>query len=276
VAKSDMTYDLAPSATTQLTRLSASPLRRVACAIHFAPLLRIADATGAGIAVFQDRIRAEYPTVTLEHSHEIELIADENGTISDPKLSKLPIWRFGSSDGRWRVSLTTQSLAVEIEQSYDGRKALVDRFISLVDALHDAYAPIVYQLLGFRFYNLFDGDKLEAINDYIRSDLLNLRVAPSGFLISSTFSRALLETARGHLMVQYGVAPVGTQTDMQLTPLTEASWILDIDGKMPVDTLTNSDQLREAATEVTDAICRFFGWAVTDRFIKDHRYDGEG
>ena len=69
--------------------------------------------------------------------------------------------------------MTTQSLALEIDSDYDGRVALVDRFMFLVAALNASFDPVAYKRLGFRFFNMFDGARLARLGNYIRPDLLN-------------------------------------------------------------------------------------------------------
>ncbi len=270
-----MTHEPIATSATQLARLGSSPLRRVVCAVQFSPILRIADHTGAGIGGFQDSIRSKYPSVDLDHAHELELTTDETGTISDTKVLKQPVWRFSSENKRWRASLTTQSLALEIEGDYDGRVALVDRFMYLISALNANFDPVAYKRLGFRFFNMFDGDRLDRLGRYIRPDLLNYSNGVLDFSLHSYMCRTGFAAHGNQVVVQHGLAPAGTQTDMQSRPSEGPSWILDIDGSRPIDTAVSDLELRAAATEVTDTVCRFFAWSVTTQFVKDYKDDGE-
>jgi len=260
------------SDSASLTKLSSPPLRRAICAIYFAPVLRISDTTGAGIGIFQDLIRGSYPAVQLEHTHEIEIHADDSGLIGDPKVLKHPLWRFSSDDGRWGVLLTHQSLTLETQGDYGSREALVERFADIVEALSATFSNMSYRRLGFRFFNLFQGEKLSGIREYIRPELIGSANQFSEYNVASTWSALQLVAGSNQLRVQYGFAPTGMQSEMQATPLTEPAWVLDIDGSQIIDNNSELD-LRGVASNVTDRICHFFSWSVTKRFIEDYRHD---
>ena len=273
--KNLMNHEPVATPATQLARLRSSPLRRVLCAVQFSPILRIAEHTGAGISGFQDSIRSIYPSVDLDYAHEVELTTDETGMVSDSKLLKQPVWRFSSQDKRWRASLTTQSLALEIDSDYDGRVSLVERFMYLVSALNNSFDPVAFKRLGFRFFNMFDGERLDRLGEYIRQDLLNFSNGVLDFSLHSYMCRSGFATNGNQVIVQHGLAPQGTQTDMQSKPSESHAWILDIDSSRPIDTAVRDVELRKTATEFTDTVCRFFAWSVTKQFVEEHRSDGD-
>jgi uncharacterized protein (TIGR04255 family) len=203
-------------------------LQRGLVLVQFSPVLRIADQSGAGIADFQDDIRDVYPNyqVELETLLQVEFKAD--GAAPQPLVQHVPVFRFLDSARAWKVSLTSESIGLEVPgDDYTNSEDFARRMERIVRAVGKHFRPAETQRIGVRFVNAapIDGDadpravcarelvSVTGESDLVHSDLLWRFVVDEGELI-----------------LRSGVlAPDATHDPRMLDPAPVRRWYLDID-----------------------------------------------
>ena len=96
------------------------------------------------ISPFQEEIRSAYPILRPEYVQELAL--GPGGV--DPG-TKRAVWRFSNQEGTWRVSLTTDFLAIETT-AYESRSGFLDRLETVVRTVEETIRPDQAQRLGIR------------------------------------------------------------------------------------------------------------------------------
>src|SRR5689334_14287582 len=92
--------------------LARAPLANVLWAVNFPAILKIVDATGSGVAGFQEAIRQDYPILKQEVEHAFAFQLDDKGSFAPQAVSNT-VWRFLDAKEKWRVTLGRDSLALE-------------------------------------------------------------------------------------------------------------------------------------------------------------------
>src|ERR1043166_866799 len=127
-------------------------LHRARVVAHFSPVMRIADESGAGIADFQEAVRDVYPNIELEYEQVIQFEVGPEGIT--PKHQRLPVWRLTDVENAWRVSLTRQSIALEVPgPSYTNWQNFADRIHDLVEKVGVHFTPAQVHRIGVRYIN---------------------------------------------------------------------------------------------------------------------------
>jgi len=245
--------------------LRNAPLVRVIAQIRF-PLV-IAVGKRDFVAPFQEAIKAEYPVLREEQAQGL-LIGP--GVIS--QALPQPVWRFSDIDGRWRVSLAPEFLALETT-AYQSRADFLQRLTSVVSALQEHVAPRVVDRLGLRYIDRVTGDALSTIGTLVRAEIIGIAATSVAPRMVHALSEALFEVDGARLLARWGqMPPNGTVDPAAIEPIPAASWILDLDmfsvGSRPFD----AGQLISDARQYAERLYAFFRWTVTDAFLK--RYGG--
>jgi uncharacterized protein (TIGR04255 family) len=264
---------LSAGTAPDLVTLTSAPLRHVLCVMQFAPILKISDPSGQGVAKFQDHVRSTYPIFRSEQQHELRFEANEAGqVVNQPSVISHPAWIFADISEDWIVTLTHQSLAIQTSgESYAGRNNLINRFGDLLDALHASYSPVVPGRLGFRYVNLFEGDLLAGISKYTNPAMIGFGGRVFGNNFESSFGQTEGSVGASKLIIKTGRLKPGTVGEMITAPLADTAWLLDIDAAQMLTGDTSSDHLRDIAVELTNLNCQMFRWAISDEFLQEYR-----
>jgi len=251
-------------------KLRESPLERVLAAVAFSPVLKINDASGAGVAPFQDQVRSVYPEVVLEHDEGVQFEADGDGKMLPPKFVDTPVWRLYDSRRAWQLSLTAQSVSLESLSDYRGRDDLVERLLFVCEALFGAYAPSEVTKVGFRYFNVFASKKLGRLHELVKPEALGFGAPGLSRNLLFSQSLGLYKTDEGMLAIKSGILGIGMVHEFRLEPATEKSWILDLDAWRDLEIAFDRGSLISYSRALTDRICSTFRWIVTDEFIGEH------
>lgn len=254
--------------------LRASPLRRVIGAVVFTPILKINDPSGTGIAPFQDAMRTRYPELQLEHEHTVSFEANEAGQVEQPTLISSPVWRLLDIERNWRLSVTAGSLAIETQRGYIGRDDLIARFLEAFEALVAAYSPVSTRRVGFRFFNMLTKANLAQVEHFVQPELIGFGNRAFGEVFASSLSQTVFAMPEGNLVVKSGFLQPGMVSDFMIEPAEERSWFLDIDASKAFPTPDEQDRtIEDISIGLTDRICTFFRWAMTEDFVQEYRDD---
>lgn len=247
--------------------LARAPLANVICVAHFPAILKIIDASGAGIAQFQEAIRRDYPTLAQEAEHAFSFQFDEKGGVVPQSITST-IWRFLDTEQKWRVTLGRESLGLESQENYTSRSEFLDRFACLTEALEKALEPASCTRVGIRYVNVIGGTDLDRLADFVRPEFRAFGTPP--FLESVKVSNQIAEFAvpEGTLVVRAGLLKPGQIHDPNaLLPADIQRYVLDLDAisAVPIDFSTAG--IRSRVTELSERVYSMFRGAVTEAFL---------
>lgn len=139
-------------------------LETVICQLRFPPILRIETDLPAG---FQEAIRTQYPVLT-----QLGPIDPARGfpvDIMNLVKSMLPVsisrsYEFSSADGRWKITLSKESIALECKGVYTTWEDFIGRLNGPTEALRREYAPPFFSRIGLRYVDVVRRSKLNLQN----------------------------------------------------------------------------------------------------------------
>lgn len=203
-------------------------LKRGLVLVQFSPVLRIAaDTTGAGIAPFQEEVRQEYPNLEMELEQllQVELKPDVG---FQPVFKQLPVWRLSDLSRIWRVSLTQESVSLEVAgEGYTDSEDFAQRMQRIVSAVQRHFDPAESRRIGVRFLNAAPTDGSEDPRHQCAKELVSI-TGEKGLLVSDLLWR--FEADEGELILRSGVSAPNTTHDPAVLPAESVRrWYLDID-----------------------------------------------
>ncbi|MFE1746311.1 TIGR04255 family protein [Coleofasciculus sp. H7-2] len=247
--------------------LNDAPLVRVLSQLRFPKITAIVK--DDFIASFQEAIRKEYPILRPDEGQDI-LIGLEG-----VQSQAVKVWRFSDIEGKWRVSLGSEFLAIETV-SYTSRNDFVERLERLLKALKDHIGPQTIDRLGVRYIDRFQGDAYDQLDSLIRGEVAGILSSELVEFSQQTISESIFRVPDEPwiMAARWGKLPAHATIDPNvLEPIETESWILDLDvfhaQARPLDVVELTAQVRFFA----ERIYTFFRWAVTEEFLL--RYGGE-
>lgn len=233
-------------------------LKRALTMVHFSPIFKITDPSGAGVADFQDRIRSAYPQAEYELEQVVQLKI-EDGQFR-PTQQELPIWRFFDQDKSWRVSLTRESIAVETFAGYRGRADFIGRMTWLLAMIDDVFKPAQVKRAGARYVNLAVGDVAQTATKFCAPELVSI-TGTSELISADLLWRFPVD--EGELQMRSGVLQPGASYDPAiLDSVPERSWYLDIDVFNEENTSFEKDAIARIISEKVERALAIYRWAV--------------
>ncbi|HTR55632.1 MAG TPA: TIGR04255 family protein [Kofleriaceae bacterium] len=244
--------------------LANAPLVRVIAQLRF-PLVASIEQRDF-VAPFQEAIRATYPILRQEQTQQLLFGAN----IAAPVRSANTAWRFNSEDGHWRVSLTSDFLALETTK-YTSRNDFLKRLEMVVAALAQQIDPKLIDRLGVRYVDRISGDALAEIGKLVRPEVRGL----SGTLAASSVSHSITETIFAkedvQVLVRWGQLPPNVTVDpAAIEPFEAPSWILDLDMFSSKPRSFSTDAVIADTRRYMERLYTFFRWAVTDDFLRHY------
>jgi uncharacterized protein (TIGR04255 family) len=215
------------------------------------------------VAPFQDALSGRYPILRPEQASAV--VVGPQGIQIQAGEGK--IWRFFDKSSRWRVSLTTEFVALET-RSYESRQNFIERFRSVLNALQRAGTPAVYERLGVRFLNRLRAPDVEALPRLIHPEVLGIAGARFSARVVHSICETNFAIGDDGLTARWGLLPPGGTPDPgAIEPVNEPTWLLDMDAFSTKPADFSVDGLAETATAFCSRIHSFFRWAVTDEFL---------
>ena len=128
--------------------LQRPQLLEVICQLRFPDILKIESADPA---VFQDRIRSEYP----QYQKKVEQLPPQMADGKPVPQGTVNNYQCISEDGRWKVSLTKGFVALSTH-GYTRWEEFAKRLDRLLVTLIEVYQPAYFTRVGLRYINAFD------------------------------------------------------------------------------------------------------------------------
>jgi uncharacterized protein (TIGR04255 family) len=220
------------------------------------------------VAPFFDALREAYPVVREE---AIRGVAFQPLQLSDPskaiETKAWTIWRLFDVDNSWRLSLSRDFLALETS-AYLSHGDFIQRLKFILEAVPAALRPPVIDRFGLRYVDRIRIPALSQITKLIRSELLGVLGTPAAQNVLQAFSESIFELAPDRLVARWGQLPPNASYDPgTITPLTEPSWILDLDMFRENTRPFNLNNIVDEASDYAKRIYTFFRWAVKPDFL---------
>src|SRR3954462_2703599 len=149
--------------------LPHAPLVRVVAQVRFPGILKIDDKRS--LVPFQEEIRGTYPLFQQEASQQLHVEMGPNGPNVRQGVSN--VWRFADPEQAWRLSLTTDMIALEPSR-YTSRADFLARWTRILAAVERAFNPQIALRVGLRYVDRVTGDALSTIQDMVRKDVLGV------------------------------------------------------------------------------------------------------
>jgi uncharacterized protein (TIGR04255 family) len=242
--------------------LTNAPLVRVIGQLRF-PLVAAIEQRDF-IAPFQEAIRSRYPILRQEQTQQLLFGAN----IAAPVRSTNTAWRFNSEDGHWRVSLTSDFLALETTK-YTSRNDFLERFKTIIEALASRIDPKLVDRFGVRYIDRISGDALADIARLVRPEVRGLIGTPAAASITHAISETVFADNDTQALVRWGLLPPNVTVDpAAIEPSGAPSWILDLDMFSTAPVPFSIDRVMTDARRYTERMYTFFRWAVTDEFLR--------
>jgi uncharacterized protein (TIGR04255 family) len=240
--------------------LQTAPLVRVIAQLRFPEILSVEKRDF--VAPFQEATRSTYAVLRQEQVQAI-LLGPEGIVQPRPKIA----WRFSDISGDWRVSLTSEFLALETTR-YVSRSDFFDRLRFLADAVVEHIGPSQLDRLGVRYIDRITGAEVDAIANLVRPEVRGIVGTSIATQAVRTISESLFELPNARLLARWGCLPPGETVDPSaIEPAPEKSWILDLDMFSTAPMPFAVDQVVSEAQRYAERIYTVFRWAVTDEFL---------
>ena len=242
--------------------LANAPLVRVIAQLRF-PLVASIEQRDF-VAPFQEAIRASYPILRQEQTQQLLFGAN----IAPSIRSAGTAWRFGSEDGYWRVSLTSDFLALETTK-YKSRSDFLERLQVVVAALAARVDPKLLDRLGIRYIDRISGDALAEIGKLVRPEVRGLAGTPAANAVSHSITETVFAKDDVQALVRWGQLPPHVTVDpAAIEPSDAPSWILDLDMFSAKSVPFSVEGVITDARRYMERLYTFFRWAVTPEFLK--------
>lgn len=247
--------------------LKEAPLIRVLAQMRFSDILSIEESSF--VAPFQEAIREKYPILQREQAQGL-IFGPQGVAPTKPKI----IWRFADVSNNWRVSLTSDFIALDTV-AYSSRSDFLEQLENVLAAFDMHIKPQIVQRFGLRYIDRLVKQDIKELSKLVRPELAGI-VATFGEHVHQSISEVLFNLPEGddQILARWGLLPAGTTTDPSaVEPIGEPSWVLDLDMSLSKQREFNVKALMNEAQRFAERLYIFFRWAVTDNFLQ--RFGGE-
>lgn len=215
------------------------------------------------VSPFQSAIRAEYPILRQEQAQAI--LFNQTGLAQGQPR---PVWRFSSTSGQWRVSLSQDFLALETT-AYESRSDFISRLQAILEALSTHVKPAQVDRLGIRYIDRITGEELENIAHLVRAEMRGLAGSIASENLQHELTEAAFRNEKDGLTARWGLLPPGVTVDpAAIEPIEQPSWLLDIDMYSSEPFEFDVKFIAAESRRFAERIYTFFRWAITDEFLK--------
>lgn len=242
--------------------LPNAPLVRVIAQVRFPQVVSVDQRDF--IAPFQESIRATYPVLRQEVTQGILL-----GAGSAETQAKIA-WRFADVEGRWRVTLTSDFLALETT-NYKSRNDFLSRLRTVVTSLDQHVEPKVVDRLGIRYIDRITGQAVSEISRFVRPEVAGIVGTRAATAARHSLCESLFSLDATRLLARWGkLPPKATVDPSAVEPIDEESFILDLDMFSAEPGPFSVARVLEDAEGYATRLYTLFRWAVTDDFLRHY------
>ena len=246
--------------------LPKAPLVRVIAQVRFPMLLTVRD--HKGVAIFQEAIRNRYPH--LDQQNTIMVVSGGAPAAANESLAVVH-WRFAdeAADFKWRVTLAHDFIALET-RAYESRQDFMERLEAILQTLEETLAPTHMMRFGMRYIDQIKGEPMTRIDTLLRKEVLG--VAPcAGPDVRQVVTEFSAPAEPGELLARWGRVPATMTVDPNLLPpITEDSWLIDLDVSSTRQIAFDAKGIVETARSAAERVYAVFRWMVTEEFLKEY------
>jgi uncharacterized protein (TIGR04255 family) len=242
--------------------LEEAPLIRVIAQVRFPPILSIEKQDFVGS--FQEAIREKYPILQPEQTQTF--VFGAQGAIQP--TSQIT-WRFTDIEDSWRVSLTSNYMALETT-AYSSRNDFLERLEHVLTALKKNFDPQIVERFGLRYIDRLTGQDLEDISSLVKPEISGIMAAEFRSDIHQTIHESLFVVPGGEekISARWGLIPADATFDPNaIEPIDKPSWFLDLDMFIARKREFSVEALMDEGQRFAERIYTFFRWAVTADFL---------
>ncbi|MGH8558539.1 MAG: TIGR04255 family protein [Blastocatellia bacterium] len=249
--------------------LAKSPLERVIAQVRFTPIAKMDEKSF--VAGFQEDLRAEYPFFEEEYEQFIQLdVAAGAQTVSQRKR---PVWRFLDAEKNWRISLTSDSIALEVKK-YTSRADFLARWSKVLGATAKHFTPALVVRIGMRYVDRLRDQNVSIVSQLIKSEYLGPLLTTFQDQVRHMISETTLSVEEGNLLLRLGKLPSGGTIDPNvLEPISSESFIVDIDVSSVTQRNFDCQELENIFRQFAERAYAMFRDMVTNEF--DKAYGGQ-
>lgn len=242
--------------------LARAPLIRVIAQVGYPTILSINK--GEFVAPFQDAIRNLYPILRSEKGKRFS-----RSVLGEFETDTMQIWRFINKEGTWRVSITPSFVALETTE-YKSRTKFLERFSTILTAVHNHFNPTGVERLGLRYVDRLEGINAQEITRFIRPEVVGILSTDIANSVELSISESIFNVPQtsAQIRAQWGFLPPKTTIDpTAIEPIEQTSWVLDLDMFDTDSTEFEVEFLREKTHQFAERLYTLFRWMVTDEFL---------
>lgn len=244
--------------------LAKAPLERVIAQVQFAPIVIIDNQIS--IAGFQDTLREQYPYFDVGTEQVLQIEQGPMGQTMTPR--QRPVYRFGDIQRNWRISLTSESVALDVK-IYSNRDDFLERWSQILHAIFQ-FKPLVVRL-GMRYIDRIRDPDFVRVKDLIKNDYLGPLFPKFHDQVQHMISETALSAEEGNLLLRLGKLPSGGTVDPNvLEPIHGESFIVDIDVSLNVQKKLEPNELNETFRKFAERAYTMFRDIVTDEFDRTY------
>lgn len=246
--------------------LPEAPLVRVVAQVRFPAILSLAEPSR--VARFQEIVRGPYPALVREDIQSVEV-----GSSGMLRVDPSPVYRLSDAASEWRVSLAPSFLALETT-AYGSRADFLRRFEVVLEALDTSIQPGVVQRFGMRYIDRIPSRDRRGGAALFREPLASMWSAFDPEAAPAVISQVHFRSGVRQILARFGMLPESATIDPAvLEPISEPSWVLDLDMSRSDERKFDRAEILADAGEFARRIYSVFRFMVTDEFLR--RFGGK-
>lgn len=247
--------------------LKMAPLERVIAQVQFTQIIDIDNPVLIG--PFQNIIRSEYPHLNIANEQVIQIQQGPMGQSVTPR--QRPVYSFHDAERNWRITLTSESVALDVKK-YTSRNDFLNRWTEILEAAEKQFSPYVVGM-GMRYIDRIKNPEFSKVNDLIQKDYLGPLFPKFANQVEHMISETVLRAEEGKLLLRLGKLPRGGTFDPNvLEPIDSESFIVDIDVSQGIQMKFELVELDKMFRKYAERAYTVFRDIVTDEF--DRVYSG--
>lgn len=248
--------------------LARPPLDRVLAQVQFAPIINIDNRNF--VAGFQGELRTKYPFFEEGAEQALLFEAGPNGqTLSQRQR---PVWRFFDVDRNWRISLTSESIALDVK-TYSSRNDFLERWAEILQIVESEFTPVLIVRIGMRYIDRIRDDNFPHVDALIKKDYLGPLFPKFQNQVSHMLGETALAVEEGSLLLRLGKLPAGGTVDPNILEAIQGeSFIIDVDVSQTEQKKFDLDHLNSTFRKFAERAYAMFREIVTEEF--DATYGG--
>jgi uncharacterized protein (TIGR04255 family) len=215
-----------------------------------------------------DRVIAQVQFSSVSRIEDRSYVLSTNIPSISPKLR--PVWRFLDAEKNWRISLSSETISLEVKK-YSSRTDFLYRWSEIIEAASTRFTPTLAVRVGLRYINRIKGDRIKDISTLVDQDFLGPLVSEFQDQVQHSISETALHVEEGNLLLRLGKLPKGGTIDPNLLEaISEESYFIDID-------VSSAEQRQFVPSDLSDLFHRFakreyavFRKVVTAEFITSY------